>query len=53
MNMIAEGYYAASCIHEMNKQHGVDMPIAEAIYNILYEHVAPAIEIWLLIDKLS
>ncbi len=53
MNMIAEGYYAASCIHEMNKQHGVDMPIAEAIYNILYEHVAPAIEIRLLIDKLS
>ena len=37
MSMIAEGYYAARCIHEMNKKFGADIPIAETIYGILYE----------------
>ena len=38
MNMIAEGYYASSCIHEINKQHKVNMPIADTIYRILYQN---------------
>ena len=37
MSMIAEGYYAARCIHEMNKNFQADIPIAETIYGILYE----------------
>lgn len=37
MNMIAEGYNAAKCIHEVNKQYAVDMKISEATYRILYE----------------
>ncbi|MDL2312717.1 NAD(P)H-dependent glycerol-3-phosphate dehydrogenase [Bacteroidales bacterium OttesenSCG-928-B11] len=37
MNMIAEGYYACRCIHEINKLYDVYIPIAEAIYGILYE----------------
>jgi len=53
MNMIAEGYYAARCIHEINSRYNVAMPITEAVYNILYEKVSPAIEIRLLTDKLS
>lgn len=36
MDMIAEGYYGAKCIHEVNKQYKVFMPIAETIYQILY-----------------
>jgi glycerol-3-phosphate dehydrogenase (NAD(P)+) len=36
MNMIAEGYYAVNCIHQINKTLGVEMPISEAVYNILY-----------------
>ncbi len=53
MNMIAEGYYAVKCIHEINRNLKVDMPITEAVYNILYERISPAIEIKLLCDKLS
>lgn len=53
MNMIAEGYYAVKCINEINKTYNVKMPITEAVYRILYEKMAPAIEIKLLTDKLS
>ncbi|MCF0207619.1 MAG: NAD(P)H-dependent glycerol-3-phosphate dehydrogenase [Bacteroidales bacterium] len=37
MNMVAEGYYACRCIHEINKKLQFDIPIAETIYGILYE----------------
>ena len=53
MNMVAEGYYAVKCIHEINKTYKVDMPITEAVYRILYEKMAPAIEIKLLTERLS
>jgi len=53
MNMIAEGYYAVKCIHEMNKKHQVYLPITNAVYNILYEKIAPRLEIRLLADKMS
>ena len=42
MNMVAEGYYASKCIHEINKEFRIDMPIAEAVYLILYENRYPA-----------
>lgn len=48
MKMIAEGYYAVNSIFEMNKKYGVDMPITEAAYKILYERQPPAAEIGLL-----
>ena len=41
MNMVAEGYYAASCIQELNKKHKVDLPIANAVYEILYNKSNP------------
>jgi glycerol-3-phosphate dehydrogenase (NAD(P)+) len=53
MNMVAEGYYAAKSIHEMNKKYGVDMPIANMVYNILYEKISPIIEIQILTTKLT
>jgi glycerol-3-phosphate dehydrogenase (NAD(P)+) len=53
MNMIAEGYYGVKCIEEINKQFNVNMPISKAVYNIIYEKIAPAIEMRLLCDKLS
>ncbi|WP_245711929.1 NAD(P)H-dependent glycerol-3-phosphate dehydrogenase [Hymenobacter psychrophilus] len=53
MNMIAEGYYAVKSIHEINRKLQVAMPITTAAYNILYEKIAPAIEIELLKEKLK
>lgn len=53
MNMIAEGYYAVACIHEMNKNFNVNMPITDAVYRILYEKISPTLEIKLLTEKLK
>lgn len=53
MDMIAEGYYATKCVMEINKKFQVEMPIVEAVYNILYERISPAIEMRILTEKLS
>lgn len=42
MNMIAEGYNAAKCIFNINKNIGAAIPVAETIYKILWESVNPA-----------
>jgi glycerol-3-phosphate dehydrogenase (NAD(P)+) len=52
MEMIAEGYYGTKCIKELNKHYHVNMPIMDAVYNILYERISPMIEIKLLTDSL-
>ncbi len=41
LNMVAEGYYASRCIYNFNKSIGADMPIAETIYQILWERLQP------------
>ena len=51
--MIAEGYYATKCLVEINKEYGVEMPILEAVNNILYERISPVIEIRILSEKLA
>lgn len=51
MEMIAEGYYGAKCIHEMNDHFKVDIPIAQAVYEILYEKLRPQTAIKRLIDN--
>ncbi len=53
MNMIAEGYYAVNCLHQINKQYKVFMPICSAVYAILYEKRNPAIEMKHLAGQLS
>jgi glycerol-3-phosphate dehydrogenase (NAD(P)+) len=53
MNMIAEGYYSVSCIKEINKKYKVKMPITDAVYNILYDKIAPSIEMKILTDSLK
>jgi glycerol-3-phosphate dehydrogenase (NAD(P)+) len=53
MDMVAEGYYAVKSIMEINKKFQVEMPIVEAVYNIIYEKISPVIEMRILSDKLT
>lgn len=53
MEMIAEGYYATKCIHELNEKFQVNMPIVDAVYNILYKRCSPTLEIRRLTEKLA
>lgn len=52
MLMIAEGYFAVKGIKEINEEYKVHMPITNAVYNILYEHISPMMEIRLLTEEL-
>lgn len=38
---LAEGYYTAAAVHNLCSQYKVDMPICEAVYNVLYNGVSP------------
>lgn len=38
MNMIAEGYYAVKCIHQLNEKYRAYIPICDAVYNVLYQN---------------
>ncbi len=53
MNMVAEGYYGAKAIYELNQKFKLNMPIAEAVYKILHEHKYPAYVIKQLADTLQ
>jgi glycerol-3-phosphate dehydrogenase (NAD(P)+) len=53
MDMIAEGYYATKCLMEINKKFQVELPIVQAVHNILYEKISPVIEMRILADRLS
>ena len=51
MEMIAEGFYGTKCMKDINAHFHVNMPILDAVYNILYERITPSIEIKLLTDS--
>jgi glycerol-3-phosphate dehydrogenase (NAD(P)+) len=37
LNMVAEGYYASRCIFELNRNLNIDMPVASAVYRMLWK----------------
>ncbi len=45
MNMIAEGYYATDSIYSLQQELGVNMPILDAVYNVLYRK-RPTAQTW-------
>ena len=53
MNMIAEGYYATKLIRLVRKEHEVKMPIASAVYKVLYEGKSPKQVMAKLAEKLN
>lgn len=53
MEMIAEGYFGTKCIYDFNQRFQISLPIVEAIYNILYNHASPILEIKELTNKLK
>jgi len=52
MNMVAEGYYATKCIHEIKQTLNVEMPIFQAVYDIIYENRSAKKTMVALQDKL-
>lgn len=53
LNMIAEGYYATKLVRELRKDHDIRMPIANAVYRILYEQRNPRTVMKKLTEKLD
>jgi hypothetical protein len=53
MDMIAEGYYAVKAIKKINENYNVELPITDAVYNILYKNNSPIAEMKILSEKLN
>lgn len=55
MNMVAEGFYATACVAQVQKRCGIDvnMPIAQAMYAILYERKSAASQIRRILTELK
>lgn len=41
MQMVAEGVETCRSVHQLSRKHKLEMPIASAVYNILFEEQAP------------
>ena len=52
LGMVAEGYFASECIRHVNSRFGVEMPIADMVYDILYPKVKARAAMKILTTKL-
>lgn len=48
---VAEGVYTAREVHRIALQHGVEMPICEAVYRVLYENLAAEQAVEMLLSR--
>ncbi len=53
MNMIAEGYFSTKAIHQLNEANGIDMPLLQFAWEVIYEKKAPIQCIGELLDRLN
>ena len=51
--MVVEGFFAVSIIYKMATQHNIDMPITQALYQVLYEEKAPSVALHELMNRNS
>lgn len=51
MEMVAEGYYGTKCIHDINERYGVDMPILNNMFDILYNRLPARVGIERITDS--
>jgi glycerol-3-phosphate dehydrogenase (NAD(P)+) len=42
IGMVVEGYYALEAAMELSRKYGVEMPITEAVYDVIHHGVMPA-----------
>ena len=52
LGMVAEGYFASECIRHVNSRFGVEMAIADMVYDILYRKVKARTAMKILTTKL-
>lgn len=53
MNMVAEGYYASACIQGISARFGLELPICDMVYAVLYERKSARAEVAKLAQKFS
>lgn len=53
MDMVAEGYYGSKPIYALSKELGLQSPMIDAVYHILYDNVSPSLEFSLLASLLN
>jgi glycerol-3-phosphate dehydrogenase (NAD(P)+) len=51
--MVAEGVYTTRSVHEESKKRGIDMPIVEQVYRVLYEDKSPRIAVEDLMHRMA
>jgi glycerol-3-phosphate dehydrogenase (NAD(P)+) len=51
IGQVVEGVYAAEAVHHLARRLGVDMPITEQIYRILYQGMAPRAAVEALMNR--
>lgn len=53
MEMVAEGFYGTECIWKANQRYHVNLPIVQAMYEILYQNMTPSRVIQALTTRLQ
>lgn len=53
MEMVAEGYYACKGIKNIARNYDLEMPVMDAVYNIIYERISPIVEFKILEQKMT
>lgn len=48
---LAEGYYTAKATAELCEKYGVDMPICQSVYNVLYKKMDPKSAVYALFER--